>query len=103
MTPVSAPQPQPSAAAHRIAERFSMHGRRALVTGGSVSIGRSIALAFADAGADVAIHHARSADIAFGKEDAAAETATLIRERGVRATVIEADFEQPGEAGRTVF
>ena len=89
-------------AARRVAERFSLHGRRALVTGGSVSIGRAIALAFADAGADIAIHHARAADVAFGKPEAAQDTATTIRERGRRAAVIEADFEQPGEARRTV-
>jgi NAD(P)-dependent dehydrogenase (short-subunit alcohol dehydrogenase family) len=88
--------------ASNVANRFSMSGRRALVTGGSVSIGRSIALAFADAGADVAIHHARAADVAFGKPDAAEETASLIRQRGRRCAVIEADFEKPGEARRTV-
>jgi NAD(P)-dependent dehydrogenase (short-subunit alcohol dehydrogenase family) len=85
-----------------LASRFSMSGRRALVTGGSVSIGRSIALAFADAGADVAIHHSRPADIAFGKPDAAEETAGLIRHGGGKCTVIEADFEKSGEARRTV-
>jgi NAD(P)-dependent dehydrogenase (short-subunit alcohol dehydrogenase family) len=90
------------AAARRLAERFSMRGRRALVTGGSVSIGRSIALAFADAGADVAIHHARTADAAFGKPDAAEETAREIRARGMRSAVIEADFERADEARRTV-
>lgn len=90
------------AAATRLAERFSMRGRRALVTGGSVSIGRAIVLAFADAGADVAIHHARAADQAFGKPDAAADTAREVQARGRRAAVIEADFEQAGEATRTV-
>jgi NAD(P)-dependent dehydrogenase (short-subunit alcohol dehydrogenase family) len=86
----------------RVASRFSMHGRRALVTGGSVSIGRAIVLAFADAGADVAIHHAREADAAFGKPDAAAETAAQVRERGRRAAIIEADFAKDGEGTRTV-
>src|SRR4051812_15912254 len=62
-------------AAERIARRFTMAGRRALVTGGSLSIGRAIVLAFADAGADVAIHSAAAADAAFGRPDAAAETA----------------------------
>jgi NAD(P)-dependent dehydrogenase (short-subunit alcohol dehydrogenase family) len=91
-----------ASADRRIAERFSMQGRRALVTGGSISIGRSIALAFADAGADVAIHHAMTADVAFGKPGAAQDTAREIGERGTRAVVIEADFERPGEARRTV-
>ena len=46
----------------RVGERFSMRGRRALVTGGSLSIGRAIALTFADAGADVAVHQSLAAD-----------------------------------------
>lgn len=79
-----------------------MQGRRALVTGGSVSIGREIVLAFADAGADVAIHYAKAADEAFGKTGAAAETADAVHERGCRAAIIEADFEVAGEARRTV-
>jgi NAD(P)-dependent dehydrogenase (short-subunit alcohol dehydrogenase family) len=88
--------------ARRLAARFSMVGRRALVTGGSVSIGRAIALAFADAGAAVAIHHDSAADVAFGKPEAAQEAADLIRERGSRAAVVDANFELPGEARRTV-
>lgn len=79
-----------------------MRGRRALVTGGSVSIGRAIALAFADAGADVAIHHCAAADVAFGKPDAARKTAEEVAASGVRAFVVEADFVRPGEAKRTV-
>jgi NAD(P)-dependent dehydrogenase (short-subunit alcohol dehydrogenase family) len=61
----------------RVAERFSMAGRKALVTGGSVSIGREIALAFAEAGADVAIQYARAADIGFGRDDAADATVAV--------------------------
>jgi NAD(P)-dependent dehydrogenase (short-subunit alcohol dehydrogenase family) len=79
-----------------------MIGRRALVTGGSVSIGRSIALAFADAGADVAIQHSADADRAFDKADAATQTVDAIRARGARGVAIEADFAVPGEARQTV-
>jgi NAD(P)-dependent dehydrogenase (short-subunit alcohol dehydrogenase family) len=36
-------------------DRFSLHGKRAIVTGASRGIGRAIALGFAEAGADVAL------------------------------------------------
>jgi NAD(P)-dependent dehydrogenase (short-subunit alcohol dehydrogenase family) len=86
----------------RIAARFSMAGRRALVTGGSLSIGREIALVIAEAGADVAIHHSRAADAAFGQPAAAAETVSAIEARGAKAVAVEADFSKPGEAKRCV-
>lgn len=85
-----------------VAERFSMKGRRALVTGGSVSLGREIAIAFAEAGADVAIHFARAADEAFGLPEAAEATVAEIKARGGRSFAIEADFSVRGEARRCV-
>jgi len=91
-----------SPAHKRVAARFDMAGRRALVTGGSVSIGRAIAIAFAEAGADLAIHYAPEADRAFGLPDAARETAAEVEALGRRAVLIAADFEKPGEARRTV-
>ena len=57
----------------------------ALVTGAARRIGRALALAAADAGYDVAVHHRDSTG------DAEA-TATAIREKGVRAEVIAADL-----------
>jgi NAD(P)-dependent dehydrogenase (short-subunit alcohol dehydrogenase family) len=84
----------------RVAARFSMQGRRALVTGGSLSIGRAIVMAFADAGADVAIQFAPAADAAFGHVDAATELADLLAGRGVRHALIEADFAVAGEGTR---
>ena len=84
----------------QVAARFSMAGRKALVTGGSVSIGREIALAFAEAGADVAIQHARAADIGFGRTSAAEETVAAITGRGHVGIAIEADFGRPHEASR---
>ena len=75
---------------------FSMAGRRALVTGGSMSIGRAIALGFADHGASVAIHHSRAADEAFGLPDAADETLAAVRARGAESCLIEADLATEG-------
>src|SRR5438045_3262401 len=93
-------EPQGLSAAARIASRFSMHGRRALVTGGSLSIGRAIVMAFADAGADIAIQFAPTADAALGHPNAAQEVAALLAQRGVRHALIEADFGLAGEGTR---
>ncbi len=70
-------------------------GRAALVTGGAVRIGREIARALADAGADVAIGYRRSA--------AAARAAVRdLETRGVRAVALRADLSRPGEAAALV-
>lgn len=62
----------------------ALEGKRALVTGGSRGIGRSIALAFADAGADVAIGYRRDAE-------AARECVAAIEKSGRRAFSAIAD------------
>jgi NAD(P)-dependent dehydrogenase (short-subunit alcohol dehydrogenase family) len=93
-------EPQGLAAARRVAARFSMQGRRALVTGGSISIGRAIVMAFADAGADVAIQFAREADAVSGHPGAAEELAGILAEQGVRHALLDADFGVAGEAAR---
>jgi NAD(P)-dependent dehydrogenase (short-subunit alcohol dehydrogenase family) len=54
-----------------------LNGKRVLVTGAARRIGRAIALAFADAGADVAITYR-------GSEAEAQETVEDVRQRGVR-------------------
>jgi glucose 1-dehydrogenase len=83
-------------------ELFDMTGRCALVTGGSVSIGRAIALGLAAAGADVAIQFSPAADAAFGLPDAAAATSADIASLSRRSLAIAADFAKPGEASRSV-
>ena len=62
-----------------------MKGRRVVVTGSAIGIGRGIALEFARAGADVAIHYAHS------REQAQTALAEL-RALGVRAEAFAADF-----------
>src|ERR1700730_6631500 len=72
-----------------------LRGKRALVTGGAVRVGRAIALALAREGGDVAVH-------AGGSAQAAQETAREIRALGVRAALVQADQAQPGEPERLV-
>lgn len=86
----------------RIDERFSIAGRRALVTGGSIGIGRAIALGLASAGADVAIQYAPEADAAVARPDAASETCAAIGAMGRRSAAVAADFAVAGEPRRVI-
>jgi 2-hydroxycyclohexanecarboxyl-CoA dehydrogenase len=65
------------------AERADLDGQAAIVTGGGQGIGRGIALALAEAGADVAIF-----DLDAG---IAGETAGAVRKQGRRALALEVD------------
>ncbi|MFC5649045.1 3-oxoacyl-[acyl-carrier-protein] reductase [Paenibacillus solisilvae] len=65
-------------------------GKVALVTGASRGIGRSIALALAEAGADVAINYS-------GSEAAAAETAQAVEAFGRRSLVLQANVGKTDE------
>ena len=73
---------------------FSLAGKKALVTGASRGIGQVIALAFAGAGADVAL--------AARTEAGLAETAAAVRERGRQALVIPADLTNRDAAEEVV-
>jgi NAD(P)-dependent dehydrogenase (short-subunit alcohol dehydrogenase family) len=64
----------------------SLRGKRALVTGGAKRIGRGIALALAEAGADVAITYRGSAA-------AAEQTVSEIQKHGVQAFAVECDVQ----------
>src|SRR5579859_3460070 len=73
---------------------FDLTGRKAFVTGASRGIGREIAIAFARAGADVAIA-ARS-------EDGLAETAKLIADTGGKAVPITLDVNSQPDVAAAV-
>jgi NAD(P)-dependent dehydrogenase (short-subunit alcohol dehydrogenase family) len=68
-----------------IADLFKLYGRCALVTGGSRGIGRSIALALAEFGADVAVSCEANVE-------AAESVAADIRAMGRRAAVVQASL-----------
>ena len=81
-----------------LSERFTVTGRRALVTGGSKGIGLEIAKVLADAGADVAV---------VGRDrDGLEEAGTAIEAAGRACLVIEADMataDGPRMAADVVF
>jgi len=74
---------------------YSLEGKRVLVTGAGTGIGQGIALAAAQAGADVALHYASSAA---GAQDAASQISAL----GGRAIAIQGDLTSVAECRRVV-
>ncbi len=75
-------------------DSFRLDGKAALVTGASRGIGRAIALAYAAAGADLALL-ARDAD-------ALAEVAEAVRALGRRAVVLPCDVTDAAQVGEAV-
>lgn len=65
-------------------------GQKALVTGANSGIGRAVAMALANAGADVAVNYVSHAD-------AANDVVAAIRDRGVRALALQADVSVEAE------
>jgi len=76
-----------------VLDRFRLDGKCALVTGASRGLGREIAIALADAGADVVIVARAS--------DALDDTAAAVRALGRQAWTLPADLSDPGNAAAT--
>lgn len=75
-----------------VLDRFRLDGKRAMVTGGSRGLGRAMALALADVGADI---------ILTGRTQPSLDaTAAEIRALGRRAWTIEADLGIPADCER---
>lgn len=77
-------------------DRFSVAGRTAFVTGASRGIGRAIAMALAEHGADVAINHTSAFDAEIGIPDAAQQFIDEAQSHGVKAFAIEGDVSVDG-------
>jgi NAD(P)-dependent dehydrogenase (short-subunit alcohol dehydrogenase family) len=73
----------------------ALAGKSALVTGAARRIGRGIALALAEAGADVALTYR-------GSESDAARTAEEIRDRGVRGLALPCDVQDEASVADAV-
>ena len=75
-----------------VLDRFRLDGKRCFVTGGSRGLGREMALAIAEAGADL---------ILVGRDRPALEaTGADVERRGRSVALIQADVSQPLEAER---
>jgi NAD(P)-dependent dehydrogenase (short-subunit alcohol dehydrogenase family) len=70
-------------------DRFSLAGRKALITGASKGIGAEIAVVFAEAGADIVALGRNQVDLA--------ATATAVRAHGRNCLTLTAEMESPTE------
>jgi len=75
-----------------VLDRFKLTGKRAFITGGSRGLGREMALALADVGADIVL---------VGREaDSLNQTAADIRQLGRQAIAITGDIGDPADCER---
>src|ERR1700751_2672920 len=74
----------------RVPPQKLLLGQKALVTGASSGIGRAIAMALGDAGADVLINYASGADKAVA-------LVNEMKARGARAVAVRADVSDEGQ------
>lgn len=75
---------------------MNLQGKVAVVTGAAVRIGRSFALALAEAGCDICVHYRSS-------QEEAEQTCVDIRKLGRRAIAISADLSAPEQAATQII
>ena len=75
-----------------VQQLFDLHGKTALVTGGSRGLGLQLAEALGEAGARVLLTSRKLSDLQ--------EAAAHLRERGIEADVIAADCADPADIER---
>lgn len=75
--------------------QIDLHGKVAVVTGGSRGIGRAIALALGQSGAQVVVNYR-------GRQEAADATVAAITDAGGAALAVQADVADPAEVDRLV-
>lgn len=73
---------------------FSLKGKTAIVTGGGRGLGQQIALAYADAGANLVI--------CSRNEEACQQLASALNEKGVRARAFKCDVSNPNDINHVV-
>jgi glucose 1-dehydrogenase len=93
MTTPSHPAHLPSPVMPRCSAQKLLQGQKALVTGASSGIGRSIAIALAEAGADVAVNYSSG-------EAKAREVCNQIQRIGARAIPVGADVADEAQVQR---
>jgi len=76
-----------------ITEKFNLSGKTALVTGSSQGIGKGIALAFAEYGADVILHYRKD-------ENKAQETLSELEKFNVKVYTVQSDLSENGAASK---
>src|SRR4051812_3050777 len=74
---------------------LQLQGKVAIVTGGARGIGRGIALALAEEGANVVVNYVNNAD-------AAEAVVQAVRERGAKAIAVQGDVGEYLDAQRLV-
>ncbi|WP_339727857.1 SDR family oxidoreductase [uncultured Gimesia sp.] len=76
--------------------KLNLEGKVAVITGAAVRIGRSMALALAEAGCDICIHYHTS------KQDAE-QTCAEIEQRGRKSVAVSADLSAPLQAASEII